>query len=149
MARKTRNGGVTENHLARRMKEPKRSAHFPQPGTPTGVGRFAVFSCWTSQLSALSLSCIITTHLTEGKRGGGACVYACVCVYVVCALHAGVNRDVDWRSISLPVRGEALSHEGSDVINPRNVSFHVPPLSFSTFLCLSPSVCEPIPVPHC
>lgn len=45
----------------------------------------------------------------EEGSGGGACL---------CLLHPGFSRETDWRSISLAVRGKALSQEGSDIINP-------------------------------
>lgn len=72
------------------------------------------------------MSCIITSRFkerageeqrreSEGARGGlkGGGGGACMCL-----LRAGVSRETDWRSISSPVPGKALSQEGSDTINP-------------------------------
>lgn len=38
---------------------------------------------------------------------------ACLCLF-----HARVSGETDWGSISSPVRGESLSQEGSDIVNP-------------------------------
>lgn len=56
----------------------------------------------------------------------------------LCPFHARVSGETDWGSISSPVRGESLSQEGSDIVNPVILSTAFSP-SFPSSLLSEPT----------
>lgn len=87
---------------------PKAPGTYTSSTSPSPPARFH-HSQWAPSLPArLKREATWWKRRTRVGWAGRACL---------CLLHTGVSRETDWRSISLPVRGEILSQEGSDIVN--------------------------------